>query len=448
MAVFRRLSIKSWMPGQLLDSMLRVAFDAAMTGPGENSSREHWRSSVFIALVAAIVYLGLPSIRNITLPTSHWFAELAGAIRTGHLSIEPPAGQMPFELIPIAESNRFYVAYPPLPAVVLLPIVAIFGKAGTAEAVCRLLCVVAILLFDATLRRAWPRIHGASIATSDRMLFTAGFAFGTALWDSAARAGDWHLAHVCAVVLMLFAVFEFFGKRRAWLMGLAWGAAMLARPTVAFSGLFFLFVIWRKRNIRQLLQLVAGPVCAVLLFSAYNAARFGTPVDFHYDQMTYIGEAQMLMQRFGQFNLSFWPRNFFWFFLAPPTTSASDAFPWIVYDPYGMSVFLTSPFIVYGIIGIFRNGRDRIARPAAIATALCLCVLLAYFNTGFWQFGHRFGLDYLPIWLIAVMVGMGARLSRTARGLIVASIVVHIWGIAICGMDRIARLPDWLAPGV
>ncbi len=415
-----------------------------MPHPVAKSTAAPSRASRAVVLMAAAVYLGLPAIRNVEVPTAHRFVDLARSMLDGRVSIDVPVQETPFELIPVAgEAGRYYVAYPPLPALVLLPFVAL-TSAHVGAFACRLACILAVLLFDAFVRRAWPRIYGQPIRDADRFLLTLGFAFGTALWDTAARAGDWHFAHACAVAGMLAALVEYFGRRRHWLVGTLWGVGMLARPTIALSGLFFFFIAWREKNIRQLGQLLIGPVCAALILAGYNAIRFGTPLDFHYDEMYFIGAAADLMRRYGQFNGAFIPRNFFWFFLAPPAPTASGRFPWLAYDPYGMSLILASPFLVYGAIGIKRCGRESLARPAVAASLICLLPLLMYFNTGFWQFGHRFSLDYLPIWMVAVMVGLGSKLTRLARALIVAAIAVNIWGISICGMDSIGRLPETL----
>ncbi|MCB9855719.1 MAG: hypothetical protein H6818_08520 [Phycisphaerales bacterium] len=417
---------------------------------GESSAAARTANPYVIAVLAMLVYFGLPEQRkHLSVPTPQWFTHLAGAILEGHLWVSPENWQSPEtkldELIPTAEPGRFYVAYPPLPAFVAMPFVAIVGDMVTSAGMCRLLMVVAVLLFDIVARRASIRIHGEPMIPRDHYLIVAFFAFGTAVWEAAARGGDWHFAHSCAMCGLLLALVEFFGKRRVILVGLAVGLAMLARPTAMFAAVFFVVAMLRRREWKSIALLAAGPLVAIGLLCAYNAARFGTPFDFHYSAMLLRGRPAELMHEHGQFGLGFIPVNLFWFFLAPPSLGTSG-FPWLAYDPNGMSLFLTSPAIIYAIVGAIRPDREKLARSALIGCVACLIPLLMYFNTGFWQFGHRFSLDYLPVLMIAIIVGIGAKPSKLARSLLIASIVIHVWGIAVCAMSHVARLPvpEWL----
>ncbi len=397
-----------------------------------------------VAALALFVYFGLPEYRQVSVPTPQWFPQLAQAFLDGRLTIKAE-GNID-ELIRTEEAGRYFVAYPPLPAIVAAPFVALLGDLITSSGMCRLLMAVAVLLFSVVVRRAAMHMHGRTLSPRDHYLLVAFFAFGTAVWESAARAGDWHFAHACAVCAMLLALIEFFGRRRAFIIGAAVGLALLARPTSLFVSLFFLLSPDARRSFKSVALLAVGPVVAIGLLCVYNAARFGTPFDFHYASMIVSPGQDELMRPYGQFNLAFLPRNVFWFFLAPPSIRA-DGFPWLAYDPRGMSLLLTSPAIVYAFIGALRSERKKLARAALIGCAVCLIPLLLYFNTGFWQFGHRFGLDYLPVLMVAVIVGMGPSLSKLARGLLIASIVIHVWGIVICGMDGIAALPVWMVVG-
>lgn len=425
-----------------------------MSEIGETGTTTRTANPYVIAVLALLVYFGLPEQRKqLSVPTPQWFTHLAEAILEGHLWVSPEKWQSPEtkldELIPTNEPGRFYVAYPPLPAFVAMPFVALVGDMVTSAGMCRVLMALAVLLFDLVARRASMRIFGKPMRIADHYLLVAFFAFGTAVWEATARGGDWHFAHACAVCGLLLALLEFFGKRRIVLVGAAVGLAMLARPTAMFAGVFFLVALLRRREWKSIALLAAGPIVAIALLCSYNAARFGTPFDFHYSAMLLRGRPADLMYDHGQFGVEFIPVNLFWYFLSPPFIR-SGGFPWLAYDPNGMSLFLTSPAIVYAIVGAVRSDRERLARSAIIGCVVCLVPLLMYFNTGFWQFGHRFSLDYLPVLMIALIVGIGAKPSKLARGLLIASIAIHVWGIAICAMTQVARLPvpEWLRGSV
>jgi hypothetical protein len=54
---------------------------------------------------------------------------------------------------------------------------------------------------------------------------------------------------------------------------------------------------------------------------------------------------------------------------------------------------------------------------------------LLYFNTGSYQFGYRFALDWLPLAVLLVALGTGGQLRWWGKGLIVASVLMHLWGV-------------------
>ena len=59
---------------------------------------------------------------------------------------------------------------------------------------------------------------------------------------------------------------------------------------------------------------------------------------------------------------------------------------------------------------------------------------LFYQNTGWEQFGYRFGLDWLPLLVCAFAVG-GLRLGWWVKALILVGIAVNAFGAATFGRD-------------
>ena len=90
--------------------------------------------------------------------------------------------------------------FPPLPALVLLPFVAVWGLAADQAAVAIVLAALGVgaRLVDARRAAAW--------ASSVRAAGTIIFATGTAWWWAAAVGSTWYFAHLVAVDLALVAV--------------------------------------------------------------------------------------------------------------------------------------------------------------------------------------------------------------------------------------------------
>lgn len=391
--------------------------------------------TVFIQLclfvLSVFFYMGVPSLQGEP-RASGLFMQLADAFVDGHLSIanpRPHAG----ELIPSTTEGRFFCPYPPLPAVLLMPF-ALFGVTLPVAFACRAVSVANVLLFDSCLRRV-PALFGRGAPEpGPRVAMNLLFAFGTVTWHNAEMGGDWHLAHAVALCAMLLALREFAGRRRFGIVGCFAALAILTRPTTALLSVFFgipcLSDTPRDRRV-SMAKLVAAPAAAVLLLAIYNQFRFGSPTDFGYDRMILVGRGKQLLEAYGQFHPHFIPVNFYWFFLAPPVALEGGRFPYLGYDPYGLSLFIATPAFLYAFVGIRRHWGLPVIRHAVVGIALCLVPLILYFNTGFWQFGQRFSMDYLPLLMLLVVAGVGPRPGRLAYALICASIVINTVGVIL-----------------
>ncbi|HWL95355.1 MAG TPA: glycosyltransferase family 87 protein [Phycisphaerae bacterium] len=398
-----------------------------------------------LALVAAALYFSPPVYRQDRPHPRGQFMQLAAAFLRGELTI-PLRTDIPVrkgELIPTGDPSRAFCPYPPLPAVLLMPFVLILGPDITIAAATRYVSVINVLLFHACIGRLHSRLGFVPFSARQHWTITAFFAFGTTAWPVADTGADWHLAHAVALGAQLLAFLEYAGKGRPGLIGALVGLAALSRPTTIIIGMFFLLQSARRRDWGSISLLCIGPAIAVFLLGAYNAARFGSPFDFAYDRMQLRGEGAENMRQFGQFSIAYLPRNFFWFFLAPPVPLASGRFPWMGYDLRGMSLFLASPAFLYAMIALRRIRTSTVVRDAAVTLALSLIPLLLYFNTGYAQFGHRFSMDYMPLLLILMVAGVQPRLSRVATGFVLLSIVFHAAAVFV---RPIASLPLNIPP--
>lgn len=107
------------------------------------------------------------------------------------------------DIYPIFEDGTFtgrvLLPFPPLPAIVLLPFVAVWGLSLDQES-------VAIGLAGIGVFTAWWMLGGLRITVGVRALTTLVFATGTVWWWAAAVGSTWYLAHLVAVIAALLAV--------------------------------------------------------------------------------------------------------------------------------------------------------------------------------------------------------------------------------------------------
>jgi hypothetical protein len=359
-------------------------------------------------------------------------------------------------------TGRALIPFPPLPAILLAPLVAVYGLATD-----QVLVSAVVGAFDVAL--AFWVLGRLPIRPSVRILATIFIGAGTVLWYAASIGTTWYFAHVVALAPALAAIglaLEADGDagRRpgvdtAWLdgrqvvAGFLLGLAATARLTVIF-GLPFLFLVggggtWRRRAAAATL----GAAIPVLALVAYTLATTGEPFNPAYEVL-YRNEVEAYPQfgyngAWGATDLRYIPQNLLIaLFAFPQVMPACDAgvvreiwsaagCGYLVPRDIGTSLLLTSPAYLLALAALPRIGRDRVVAGAALATAAIAIVNLAHFSQGWVQFGYRFSLDFAPFLLLLVALGTEVLLATRWRrawaavavGLVAVSIIVQGWGI-------------------
>ena len=168
-----------------------------------------WAVGLLLVLSAVILYgLSNPAHRNFY----NHFVWQADAFLHGRTWIPYPvyAGAgMPRndylnDVFPLLDadgrfSGRALIPFPPLPALLLLPLVALWGLATDQETVATALGALGVAA-------AWWMLGGLRQRLVVRALTTILFATGTAWWWAAATGSTWYLAHLVAVIVAFAAV--------------------------------------------------------------------------------------------------------------------------------------------------------------------------------------------------------------------------------------------------
>ncbi|WP_149401386.1 hypothetical protein [Dictyobacter arantiisoli] len=360
-----------------------------------------------------------------TFSGSH-FIYLANGWLQGHLYINQPVGGTGDYTF---FHGHWYVAFPPLPAVFFLPLVAIFHYTHQLElslGVALFFGIVNIVLMFFVLQRL-PVLAFAHIAW-----LLSFFALGTELFFVTMQASVWFLAHVIATTFLLCYLLELIGPRRGWLAALWLGLAALSRSTVllAFPSYLILIYLSERQKPRLMWQQVLTFSCVLGAFVTgmllYNLARFGSLLDFGYLSMNVSPRLSYRLHTYGQFSLHFLSTNMYYMFIQPP--QFLTIWPYLQFNPWGTSIFWTMP-------ALYRAVRVFLAQPSSWlpwgmlgGCILPLGAILLYFNTGWYQFGFRFVLDILPFLFVLAVFGYRGRLPWYDKGLIGLSIGLNLWG--------------------
>jgi hypothetical protein len=165
-------------------------------------------------------------------------------------------------------------------------------------------------------------------------------------------------------------------------------------------------------------------VISGLALLGYNVMRFSNPLDFGYQTQNVARELAADLQTYGQFNIHYVPHNLWAMLLSGPVFDPATNS--IVPSVQGMSLQLTTPALLF-VAAAWK--RSPLVIGSWISVVMLLIPLLTYYNTGWWQFGYRFSLDFMTPLLVLLAIGAGTRIAWPMRVLIVVGVLVNAWGI-------------------
>jgi hypothetical protein len=378
--------------------------------------------ALFLVCVAVYAFLG-PN-QGVT---DGWFP-LADSFLHGHLWID---GSRPWiERVP-AGPDRYYLPFPPIPGLVLVPVVAVFGVDFVdTSGVTALAGGINVLLVYAMLSHL-------KLGTGARVLLTLGFAFGTEAFYVAATGGIHLWTETLAVTFLLAALNLALRGKWGWLAGVCFGLAVGCRPSILMGAPAFFVLYWRPPNRRELIPLAIGAATVGLYLAWYNYARFGSPLEFGYALIRGPNGENVLDEPWYQQGIVspfYLARGLYAMFLR--SFEFDEAVPWLQPSWAGTSVLLTMPVLVYLV-------RARWRSPLVLAGWLGfvgpVALDLMHGNPGFAQFGYRFILDGLPFaWLLLALVVEREGLSKGKSIAIAVGIAVNAYGIGCIAADFMA----------
>ncbi len=329
----------------------------------------------------------------------------------------------------IIQDGRIYVPFAPFPAIALMPLVAITGPQVADQWESGINAALAA----ATVGMAWWFTGRANVRSLlDRFLLTVLLGFSTQIWWVTTRGGVWHTGQLIATILTLAILLELWGSRRAWLIGLLGGFAFLTRAPLVFAIPFFALLlagdrIWEPRQWpwRTWLALAAGVLPSIAFFFWYNAVRFGSPLESGY-ALAVLPEWLEAQRRLGLFSTAHIAMNIDYLFTKLPAFSTT--FPFFQPDGLGMSIFFTSPGLLYAVRAPWRQSRTWWLAGAAL---LVLIPTLLYYGGGWLQYGYRYALDSIPfVWALCALAAARDEGIRESVGLSGAGIGVG-WRLLI-----------------
>jgi hypothetical protein len=392
--------------------------------------------------------------------------------------------------------GRVLLPFPPLPAVVLMPFVALFGLFTDEE-------TIAIWLGALGVLATWWMLGGLRLRLSTRTIATLIFATGTAWWWASAKGTTWYLAHLVAFTLAMLAVGitlrhdrraadetlaeeddrvadDLDGRvpddsyfRRLWasawpldrsqmLAGLLLGLSVTARLPLVFATPWFMFVGGGGTRLRRTVSTGAGaflPVAALLGFTFISTGSLMNPgYDYQYQREATGYTTLGYNPAWSVEDIRYIPQNLGIMFgslpvvapdIKPDSLGYGDPVPLCVppdaqrsvLDPkcplampvdVGTSILLSAPGLLLALLAFRRPFSARLRVGATGAVVIIGLFNLAHFSQGWVQWGYRFSLDFMPFLLPLVALG-AARADGRPRLLAYGLLVAGV-GVNLWGV--------------
>lgn len=377
--------------------------------------------AIYLVTTAVFFACADPATLHEHTPFNH-FALLAQSWLDGRLDLggPPPSytGKNDFSLY----LGRWYVPFPPFPAVLALPFVALAGSpeefqdgqfflwlAGIAPAV---------LFLALEKLRATGR---SSRAETENWMLSLLFAFGTVYFFSAEQGTVWYAAHVVAAALAALYLLFALDAERPLLAGLMLGLGFATRTPLLFA--FPLFVLEAARtslpgsapcairdplgalralNWRTFTRRIipfAFPIALVVTITLWhNQARFNDPFEVGYRYLDVAWRARI--EKWGLFSYHYLARNLGVILTSLPYLGdPRPHVPFLQINAHGLALWFTSPIYLW-LLWPKHKGTPH---HALWLTVVCVALpTLFYQNSGWVQFGYRFSNDY-SVFLFALL---------------------------------------------
>jgi len=349
-------------------------------------------------------------------------------------------GQLNFRIIPpttthdlVFFENKFFAYWPPFPAILFMPFIAIFGVNFPDILFTLIIGSLSVSLIVILL----AELNEKFIISLDKYkqgLLVIFFAFGTPYITMVPLGRVWFTSLVLGVLLVLLtylASIKLEGLLGFLVAGITISAAMATRMHLFLAGIWPAWYLisknWQKPRKQLLGYIVVGLMPLIitnLLMFYYNYARFGNifdvGLDYHQMASIFIDD----YSKYGAFNLFYLPKNFYYQFIAYPLF-ARDAMTFFM----GGSLFLLSP-VYFGVFWVIKNKENR---PSTLFLILSIFLtnipILLLMGTGWVQFGPRYSLDYSIPLLILTAIGVKNWSNRNLTILVLISIIHYFFGL-------------------
>lgn len=342
--------------------------------------------------------------------------------------------------------GKTFIIFPPLPGVIALPFVALFGPDFNA------FIPLTALAFALSGWLWWRMARHETLEVEPAALICLLVLFATPLYFVMLR-GDrvWFFAQSWSFLFSSAAIYFALVRQNALVTGLFIALAFLSRQMTILY-LPFLYVLLLNREtpllridmaaMRRVCVLMVFPAAALAVYLGYNYARFGAPLETGYsyifpqiwDGASSTGTfLRYRVRELGIFSEQYFLFNAVYMFFAGPHVEFTGRYMTELarFDINGASPFLVAPVLLLAFLAKW----DRSFWIGLGCVSVILGATLFYHSNGFSQYSaQRYALDWLPILLVFLLRGVRPSFTAPLAILTAYAMAVTLGMIAIGGM--------------
>ena len=292
-------------------------------------------------------------------------------------------------------NGQYYVSFPPLPSVVMLPLTYIWGADTPNNVVVMVFALSAVVCAYECFRKM-----GAKDTVS--MFWAVFFVMGSNMLWMSTTGGVWFLAQGLNLALCFGAVWAMLCRKKTLCLALI-ALAVGCRPfSLCLLGAAFVYfcmqdkqeagIAWHKAALRQAKYLIL-PLAIGLCYAWYNYARFGNPLEFGHNYLP-----EFSAEGSEQFGGKYLWQIAYNILLRPVTVQADGTLSFPLFD--GFMFYIANPIFLVWFVYLAQDiAKKRMTGEKWLITAALgfnLVLLMVHKTFGGWQFGARYTVDLLP----------------------------------------------------
>ena len=307
-------------------------------------------------------------------------------------------------------NGKYFVSFPPLPSVVILPFVIIFQNNIPTNLIAFTIFAMQLLVVYKILKR---------YKNNDAIAITLACAvtIGTNMFSLAFDSGVWFIAQLINNLLCFLAI-DFFLKDKKALTYLFLALAVGCRPfSAVYMVMFFVYYLIKEKDVKfykrllnNIKPLIPAMIVAII-YMIYNYIRFDNILEFGHN---YLPEFTREVD--GQFSINYLFPNLKALFFN--RINIGDRLTLNFEMPF--SFLIANPIILvffYRCIKtIVKKEKVNVLRYLIVVAILINIILICLHRTlGGWQFGARYTCDFVPFVLLGIIISKDNKVNKLIK---------------------------------